>query len=169
MDDDFEEYFSRPAKRRRISHQGEGSTLSSLFLDVGRRENGNSGLKSDSSSPLDSALHAAEGMPSQTEANVDEDDEIAIVDTSDNEEILLEDTHYDLDGDATTILAQSSPLPTSSLPASSPSHYGRLSVNSPSDQTETSASLRNTGPLVRFLNPPLLYLTCEGFSDPIHQ
>jgi hypothetical protein len=169
MEDDFEEYLSRPAKRRRISHQGEGSSPSSLFPDTERPKKGNYASKSRLLSPLDSALHAAEGMSSQTEENVDENEEIAIVDTSDNEEILLEDTYYDLDEDATTILARSSPGPTSSLPASSPSYYGRLSVNSPSDQTETSESPGNVGPPVRFLNHPLLYLTGKGFSDPTHQ
>jgi hypothetical protein len=168
MEDDFEEYLSRPAKRRRISHQGEGAPLSGLFPDAGRHEKGNGGPKLRLSPSLDPALRAAEGMSSQTE-NVDEDEEIAMVDTSDNEEILLEDDYYDLDGDATTILAQSSPGPTSSLPASSPSYYGRLSVNSPSGHTETSASPTNVGLPVRILNHPLLYLTGEGFSDSICQ
>ena len=104
MDNDFEEDFSPPAKRRRISRQGEPSTFLAFSLDNA----------SQRKSEYDFHLRSppSTGSMSQTEGrilgkvNQNGDEGMAIVDTSDNEEILLGDTYDNLNEDAATLFAR---------------------------------------------------------------
>lgn len=166
MDDDIEEYLSRPAKRRRISHQGELSPLSGQSPDNLRTPKQNCSSQLLSTSPTSPTLYTCKRTTSQANANDGQDEEMVIVDTSDNEELLLEDAYDDLDEDATTVFARSSPQPCSSLPTSSPSHISRISINSSPFRTETSASQGIAGPSVSFFLAP--HLAIDRVLDVVH-
>jgi len=107
MDGAFEEDFSRPAKRRRISHHEVIDVFSSSsgnFIEAYGASTSSRGLPTSSISPT-SGTGLQES--SQTNANHETDEELAVVYTSDNEEILLEDDYDDIYGFDTTISAQS--------------------------------------------------------------
>ena len=144
MDDDNEESFSRPAKRRRISHRGSPDAFPGPFrngsgLSPIRYENEVVSMLSTSS-----MRYGAGGGSSQTNEHPNEVEEVDIVETSDNEEILLEDNYNDHDDYATTTFARTSPRTVSSAPTSSPYHESRFPITSELDQNEVSVIPNNS-------------------------
>lgn len=142
MDSGIEEEFLRPAKRRRISQQGLHDVLSGHLYDDSGRLHANYDLQSRSL-PLVSSK--APGEMRHTSVSTENGEELDIVGTSDNEEILLgEDEDY-----ATTLFARTSPRPTSSIPSSPPYHGSRLSTLSEAENGEVDPLSRDVSPAVR--------------------
>ncbi|KIM26558.1 hypothetical protein M408DRAFT_181447 [Serendipita vermifera MAFF 305830] len=174
MEDVNEEEFSRPAKRRRISQQGLADTVFSYSHDTSRPSQAISDPRLGSYAPTSpTALRTF----SQTKPIVSNDEEVDIVETSDNEELLLGYGYDEPNDYATTIFVRSSSRPASGPPTSSPYQTSRMSITSEVDNGERDMTPKNASPiadapatdsLLDFSSLPSSQKSFQARATPIH-